>query len=177
MRGDTTMSEKNHNIDYNAASDMYRPEQIKKLIVVEAPPPSRKKYIYISSPLKNFEDIEDDTSLPATIFYHYFSKVPRNDQEYREMLERLQKMKIFIVDMYPEPIQVRNNKRNKEIIKQAIPSLKTRLQESRDIDTDKIDEIIFLMPRSGYTRIIRKHFHNAHVIRWKKFRMTREEAS
>lgn len=75
-------------IDYFFESERYRPDVVIELLIAEAPPPSGTKYFYVPKQMINSKSIEKDTSLPATIFYHYFKCRPETEQEYADMLER-----------------------------------------------------------------------------------------
>ena len=79
-------------IDYLAASEKYRPEVIEILLVGEAPPPSGKAYFYVPTTLRRAKSIRDNRTLPATIFHHYFQKLPVTEDEYAALLWRLKEM-------------------------------------------------------------------------------------
>jgi len=64
-------------INYFQESERYRPKTVRTLLIAEAPPPSRTKYFYVPRPMQDKVPVEKDTSLPATIFYHYFKKRPK----------------------------------------------------------------------------------------------------
>ncbi len=77
-------------INYFKISEKYRPLKIKTLLIGEAPPFSGKKYFYLPDTIQN-RIREENTSLPATIFYHYFDTVPRDVVEYEKFLIELQR--------------------------------------------------------------------------------------
>jgi hypothetical protein len=94
-------------IDYLRESDKYRPKTIKTLLVGEAPPFSGKTYFYAPCMLPNAIPVENDRSLPATIFNHYFQERPRTTGQYINFLLKLKEKGIFLIDICTEPIKVR----------------------------------------------------------------------
>ena len=96
-------------MEYQNLSTEFKPKVIKFLLIGEAPPPNGKCYFY-KVPEKyptRKSSIEDDTSLPATIFNHYFGRRPNNPQEYEQFLKCLQEKGIFLIDIINEPIEIR----------------------------------------------------------------------
>lgn len=162
-------------IDYDQEANNYIPKQITKLLIGEARPPDETHYFYIPCQMKQYEDIKDDQSLPATIFYHYFQKIPKDMEEYKKMLEALRDMGIFLVDIYENPIRVRGNKVNQERVKNEIKNLRGRLKD-KGIDIEGLGEenIIFLLARNGYVKEINKYFQVAKKIKWIDFRLSKE---
>lgn len=61
--------------------------------------------------MNNNKPIRQDTSLLATIFWHYFQRRPESNEEYMLLLENLKDMGIFLVDIYNETIKIRDNKK------------------------------------------------------------------
>jgi len=82
-------------IDYFAQSEKYRPEVIETLLVGEAPPPNGTRYFYLPARLRRAKSIRDNRSLPATIFHHYFSELPDDEEQYANFLLRLKKQRVF----------------------------------------------------------------------------------
>ncbi|MFC1820584.1 hypothetical protein ACFLZG_05825 [Thermodesulfobacteriota bacterium] len=160
-------------IDYIKEAEKYRPEVIKTLLVGEAPPPNGQTYFYLPKELNNTTSIQNDRSLPATIFCHYFGKRPEGLTEYIQFLNALKNIGVFLVDIYDEPIVVRGSHEGEQKIVEAIPKLYTKLQE-RGIDM-KAQQTIFLLARNSYAKHIRRHFPYAERITWKKFRMENGE--
>ena len=156
-------------IDYIAESDKYRPDNSQTLLVGEAPPPNRTSYIYVPENMRNAQNVQNDRSLPATIFNHYFGRRPADKNEYRDFLLRLKKLGVFIVDIYDQPIKVRNNQKGLEKIVVAIPKLRGKLRDRGILVDEK--RMIFLLARKNYTRQIRENFPNAKLVRWIDFRM------
>ena len=159
-------------IDYLAQSEKYRPTSIERLLVGEAPPPSGKAYFYFPRPMSNAKPIEKDSSLPATIFYHYFQKRPSNCEDYSEHLRALQDMGVFLIDICDDPIKVRKCPEGLQRIIQEIPNLRNKMR-ARGIEVPDQD-IVFLLARNNYQSHIRHEFPNSNRIRWKDFRMTPE---
>lgn len=158
-------------IDYIPASELYRPKEIKILLIGEAPPPSGKAYFYVpainSRTLKT--PIRQDRSLPSTIFYHYFQTRPSTTEEYVDLLKKLKEMGIWLIDVYEYPIKVRHDEANLEIIKEHIPKLRAKMRE-RNIFIDE-KNMIFLLARNSYKSLIRQYYPNSKAIPWIDFRM------
>jgi hypothetical protein len=161
-------------LDYLRLSDAYRPKRIETLLIAEAPPPSGKSYFYYPATVKVTADIRANRSLPATIFYHYFARLPVDIEEYREMLTSLKAKGVFLVDICSEPIRVRDNSDGLKRIISEIPRVYANLR-SRCIEIDE-SSTIFLLARTNYKAIIRTHFPNSRLERWVDFRMTRTQA-
>lgn len=161
------------NINYFKESEKYKPANVKTLLISEAPPPSGKSYFYVPRPMSNNRPIRYDKSLPATIFYHYFQTRPETEEEYVQLLLKLQEMGIFLIDICDEPIRIRDkngiNKNNLNYLIAKIPSLRSKIRE-RGINIEDSD-IIFLLPRQNYIQHLKKEFPNAKYTRWIDFRM------
>ena len=121
-------------------------------------------------------NVEKDTSLPSTIFNHYFNQRPANDCEYSSFLFSLQERGIFLVDIVDEPIKVADrsfngwvNPKNLERVRDEIGTLKLRLKERGIVVPE--NRMIFLLARRHYEKDIRAEFPQAHRIKWKDFRM------
>jgi len=160
-------------IDYLNESEKYRPDVIETLLVGEAPPPNGQTYFYMPTALNNRRAIRDDSSLPATIFCHYFLRRPEGKKEYVKFLNCLKKRGVFLVDIYDQPIKVRGSTEGELKIVEAIPNLYEKLRE-RNIDM-KMQRTIFLLARNSYTKYIRRYFPYAERIPWIKFRMANLE--
>ena len=156
-------------MNYIELAEAFRPEEIRTLLIGEAPPPNGTAYFYLPRVLSDIVSIRDDRSLPTTIFYHYFKERPTTRARYRELLLQLKAMGVFLVDIYDEPIQVRNHPENQAVILNAIPTLKERL-ELRNIIVNEA-QMIFLVPRGGYNRTIRECFPAARIATWIDFRL------
>jgi hypothetical protein len=167
-------------IDYFKESGKFKPNKINVLLVGEAPPPSGKKYFYkVPDNYKVSKTVENDTSLPGTIFNHFFNRRPKNPKEYKRFLEELKSQGVFLIDMYNEPIRIRdrnepggiNNKNLEKIFSdENMTDLKNRIDE---LSTNKTI-MIFLLARNyrkKYKDKIKITFPDAKLIRWKKFRM------
>ena len=90
-----------YQIDYRRLSEDFKPDAIKVLLIGEAPPPNGKSYFYTipeKYPTIKYS-IEDDTSLPATIFNHYFGRRPLNEKEYEKFLCLLKEKGVFLIDI------------------------------------------------------------------------------
>ena len=157
-------------IDYISESEKYKPNQVSVLLVGEAPPPSKKTYFYLPRALSNSKSIENDRSLPATIFYHYFQKRPSTKEEYENLLIELKKKGIFLVDICDDPIKVRNCPEGVTRIKNEIPNLRNKIKQTGISIPDT--DIIFLLARSGYKRKLKSYFPNSRYDKWKDFRLT-----
>jgi hypothetical protein len=115
-------------IDYELERNKYRPERIKTLLIGEAPPPSGKSYFYVPKEMSLGRSIEDDTSLPATIFNHYFGRRPNNISEYKKFLIELKNMGVFLIDIIDEPIKIRGDKENENYLISKLPELKLKIK-------------------------------------------------
>src|SRR3974377_1408350 len=136
-------------INYFEESENYKPEKVRVLLIGEAPPPSGKTYFYIPREMTNNLPIEKDTSLPATIFHHYFKKRPKTEDEYKALLMELKKLGIFLIDICDEPLRIRDNngihRGNLDRLIMEIANLRNKI-ELRGISIEDKD-IIFLLPR------------------------------
>ena len=122
-------------------------------------------------PLNLNLDIEKDSSLPATIFNHYFGKRPETEKEYKNYLAKLEKRGIFLIDIYKKPDKFRDHPEEYHLIIEGIPKLK------EEINLLNPEEVIFLPARSmkGYNKgYIEHHYPGAKFCRWKEFRMQLE---
>ncbi len=160
-------------IDYLAESEKYRPLIIKTLLVGEAPPPSGTRYFYVPQEMSMNRRIEDDTSLPATIFHHYFGVRPRSKDEYRAFLCALRDNGIFLVDICDAPIKVRGDRAGLERIAADILLLTRKLQTRGIVISE--DAMVFLLARKTYAPKIRHEFPKGKRFTWKEFRTTPEE--
>jgi len=158
-------------IDYLAQSEKYRPEVIETLLVGEAPPSNGKTYFYLPTTVRSSVPIDSNRSLPATIFYHYFQRLPADEEEYAELLLKLKELRVFLVDIVDEPIRVRNSPDGIRRIIEAIPNLRGNL-ESRNIDINE-EQIVFLLARKTYQKWIRGAFPKSRLVTWIDFRMRR----
>ena len=165
-------------LDYKKISATYKPTIVKILLVGEAPPPKGDRYFYkIPEPYKlSSKDIEKDTSLPATIFNHYFGKRPATAEEYRRFLETLKENGIFLIDLYEKPEIFRNCPENLLLLfsDENIQNFQNRVSKLTNKDT----EIIFLLARNyriQYRSLLKSHFPEAKLIRWKVFRLSNEQ--
>lgn len=172
----------NHYINYFKESEQYRPESIKTLLIAEAPPPSGKHYFYVPKEMSAEIPIENDRSLPATIFYHYFQELPQSKEDYLNLLKNLKDMGIFLMDIMDMPIRIRDrkakggiNQENLRALKNEIPKLRDTIS-SRGIVIDD-DKMIFLIPRPHYKKEIKREFRKACIVRWKDFRLNPENVS
>jgi len=153
---------------------MYKPTEIKILLIGEAPPPGGKTYFY-KTPEKYTptNKIESDTSLPGTIFNHFFKRRPLNTEEYGKFLDKLKRHGIFLIDIYEAPIKIRGNLEESLPIvfsEQNIDDLKQRVNKLISPDTT----IVFLLARSypkRYLSRLKAVLGNAEFVRWIEFRM------
>ena len=114
-------------IDYFRESEKYRPEVIRTLLIGEAPPHLGRTYFYVPQAMSVKRSIENDTSLPATIFNHYFQDRPTTEDEYRAYLLQLKEHGVFLIDICSEPIRVRGSIEGVGRIIDEIPKLKSKL--------------------------------------------------
>ncbi len=159
-------------IDYFLESEKFRPKEIKKLLIGEAPPASGKTYFYVPKPMNTSIPIREDRSLPATILHHYFRQRPADVETYIQLLKCLQKMGIFLIDICDDPITVRRNPEGLERIIEEIPKLRGKMAD-REIHVPE-SNVIFLLARNNYRKHIRREFPQARTICWIDFRMTPE---
>ncbi len=155
-------------LDYHALSERYRPEQITTLLVGEAPPPSGASYFYLPAPLRVAANIRENRSLPATIFYRYFKRLPSDTGEYESMLSALKDRGVFLIDICDEPIRVRNHPPGLRRIVDEIPRFRARLAARKLAVEDSA--ITFLLARTTYRTILKAHFPESNLIRWIDFR-------
>lgn len=160
-------------IDYEKERNKYRPELIQTLLIGEAPPPSGKTYFYVPKSLQLGRSIENDTSLPSTIFNHYFYKRPESINEYEQFLQELKRNGIFLIDILDEPIRIRGDKDNENYLITKIPELRYKIK-TLGIDLDE-KHWIFLLARNSYKKDLNKEFPLAKKIRWKDFRLTYDD--
>jgi len=159
-------------IDYFNESENYRPKTIKTLLVGEAPPSSGKTYFYVPQAMSDKDLIQNDSSLPATIFNHYFQKRPTTAEEYVNFLRLLQGKGIFLIDICDEPIKVRNNPEGIQRIKREILELRGKMKR-RNINV-AVEDIVFLLARKDYKKDIKREFPNSTYKTWIDFRMSPE---
>jgi len=164
-------------INYFKQSEKYRPNKITVLLVGEAPPPSQKTYFYLPAEMNSNRNIKNYSSLPATIFYHYFQEIPSTEQEYENLLIKLENKGIFLIDILDRPLQIRDwhtglNKKNYKILLAEIPKLRGKIK-SRNIEIDN-KNIIFLLARNNYKKELKKEFPGSEFIRWIDFRFIKK---
>jgi hypothetical protein len=164
-------------IDYHGLSERYKPSKIETLLVGEAPPPAETRYFYLPMEMNPNRDIRGYTSLPATIFYHHFQKIPQSIEEYKELLSELQNKGIFLLDILDEPIRVRDRRFLKQInpdslqkVIDAIPKLRDKMKIRKIEVNDK--NIIFLDPSHGYEKHVAIEFPSSKIIKWVDYRMS-----
>ncbi len=175
-------------INYEYLSNQYKPNQIRTLLIGEAPPPNQKSYFYkIPEKCSASLAIEQDTSLPATIFHHYFGVRPSTPKEYEKLLTCLRHHGIFLMDMINEPLLIRDRSAEggihlenleKLFSEENLGSLKKRISEVADPQT----RIIFLVPRT-YKKMYREKLANhldikltkENYVQWKDFRLMEGE--
>jgi hypothetical protein len=156
-------------IDYFAQSEKYRPDVIETLLVGEAPPPNGLAYFYLPALIRKAPSIRDNRSLPATIFHHYFQRLPENAAEYADLLLRLKAQRVFLIDIFDSPIKVRDSTEGVRQIVEAIPMLRWKMKDRKIEIAD--DKIIFLLARSSYMKHIRREFPKSSCVQWIDFRM------
>lgn len=167
---------------YSLYSECYKPTEIKVLLIGEAPPPNGKSYFY-AVPEKyptRITSIENDTSLPATIFNHYFGRRPNDTNEYKQFLKCLQERGIFLIDIINENLVIKKRglpfnqvNINKLVSTKNLNELKFRITKLITSDT----KIIFLLPTGRpYIKRLREEFPNVSFVNWKCFRLDIHEA-
>ncbi len=155
-------------IDYFLEAEKYRPTFITTLLIGEAPPPSGKFYFYVPRTMSTNRSIETDTSLPATIFNHYFETRPQSVEDYTTFLSALRENGIFLIDICDEPIRVRGSDEGLKRIIEDIPKLRAKIESKGIVIQD--ESITFLLARNNYKSHIRREFPTAKYFSWKKFR-------
>jgi hypothetical protein len=157
-------------IDYLTESEKYRPSVIERLLIGEAPPPSGKVYFYVPPErCTTGLSIEEDTSLPATIFHHYFQQRPECKEEYEAFLRRLQEQGVFLIDICNEAIKVRGCPDGVQRIIDEIPNLRRKMVVRGINVADK--NMVFLLPRKSYSKHLREAFPESRRLAWKEFRL------
>lgn len=145
-------------MDYNTIARKYKPVMIKILLIGEAPPPNQTNYFYKvpdKYPTRK-STIENDSSLPATIFNHYFGRRPLNEKEYEKFLCLLKEKGVFLIDIIHKPLEIRRkdkslNSENIDILvsPQNLNDLIARIEKLPITDETKI---IFLLARNNYKK-------------------------
>lgn len=160
-------------IDYLRASETYKPKVIRQLLIGEALPPSQKTYFYVPPErCKTGLPIKDDRSLPATIFHHYFRRTPETKEDYEALLQRLQEIGVFLLDICDEPIKVRNCPAGVQRIVDEIPNVREKMAARRITVAD--EDIVFLLPRMSYLKHLKRAFPHSRYARWMDFRLSHE---
>jgi hypothetical protein len=157
-------------VNYSKIANKYRPKKITTLLVGEAPPPNRKSYFYLPIEMNPNRNRRKYVSLPATVFFHYFKRVPKNINEYIVFLKRFQKRGIFLIDIVDEPIRVRGNPEGVCKIIKGIRSLRKNIKKKKINIEDK--NVIFLLARKGYEKYIKQEFPNSERIYWVDYRVS-----
>jgi len=168
-------------INYVELARKYKPETIKVLLIGEAPPPNGTSYFYKipdKYPSRN-TTIENDISLPATIFNHYFGQRPKDPNEYSRFLECLKESGIYLIDIINEPLEIRKKDKslnqeniNKLISTENLNDLESRINSLKNNDS----KVIFLLARTKYLKSLRIKFPNYSFVTWKCFRLDITEA-
>lgn len=161
-------------LDYIGLAETYKPQQVKTLLIGEAPPPDGKRYFYkIPDKCSISKDIEIDRSLPSTIFNHYFGRRPSDPDEYRQFLEMLKNEGVFLIDIYEKPEKFNRHKENWYILF-TDHNLELLRRRVRSLANEKT-KIIFLLARNYPTEQKSKlttMFSAARYVRWIDFRTT-----
>lgn len=158
-------------VKYRAVAEIFKPEDIKKLIIGECPPSDGKSYFYIPTPVKNLE------SMPGTIFTHYFQCIPTTENKYFEMLCVLKEYGIFLIDILDHPILIRDSggiiKENLEILKTGIQNFPSHLARN-GIDVPQANWTFLIPTGRNYTRLLKNLYPEAKVIIWPDYRRITE---
>ena len=168
-------------MEYVKHAKSYKPTEIKILLIGEAPPSNGKSYFY-KVPEKyptRKSSIENDTSLAATIFNHYFGRRPNDTKEYEQFLKCLQKKGVFLIDIINLPLEIRKKDKslNQENIDKLISDENLNDLDNRInslINNDK--KVIFLLARTKYLKKLKTRFPHYTFITWKCFRLDITEA-
>ena len=158
-------------IDYIRIRKKYKPKEIRTLLIGEAPPPNGKTYFYIPRDMSQARNIENDRSLPATIFNHYFDRRPSTIVEYEDFLLDLKERGIFLMDIIDDPIKIRDNIENEKYLVSQIPNLRNKIK-SMGISLEE-EHWVFLLARTSYRSIIKREFPDSMTINWIDFRVKR----
>lgn len=152
---------------YEELAFKFKPTRIKTLLIGEAPPPNGQTYFYKIPDKYSIPNskIEDDTSLRATIFNHYFGSRPIDIKEYETFLDCLKKRGVFLIDIINENLVIskRNQPLNKENINKLVSienllDLKNRISNLVTIET----KVIFLLPSGRpYIKKLIEEFPNS----------------
>ncbi len=93
------------------------------------------------------------------------------------MLKSLQDEKIFLIDIYDEPIRILDKTKpkwrdmeNLDKVIREIPKLRGKMEKKKINVQDK--NITFLLARNDYKKEIKQMFPESTLISWKKFRET-----
>jgi hypothetical protein len=156
-------------LDYHALSQRNRPARVTTLLVGEAPPPNGTSYFYLPAKLRVAANIRENRSLPATIFYRYFRRLPSDVNDYESMLTALKERGVFLIDLCDDPIRVRNHPLGLRRIVDEIPRFREKLAR-RKLNVDD-SAITFLLARTTYRAILKAHFPLSALVRWIDFRL------
>lgn len=163
-------------------SNCFKPSKIQILLIGEAPPPNSDKHFYVV-PQKYKPSkltIDRDSSLPSTIFNHYFKRLPTDELEYEVFLKCLMNKGIFLIDIINERLEIKKWRQpvnqtsvSKLISNENLNDLKCRIKKLIQSDT----KIIFLLPTGRpYVKKLREEFQDASFVNWKCFRLDTHEA-
>lgn len=171
------------NMDYKEIAKQYKPSIIKTLLIGEAPPPDGKTYFYHIPEKYSIpkSEIEDDTSLRATIFNHYFGRRPSDRNEYLKFLNCLKERGVFLIDIINENLLIKKRGQpfNQENINKLVSTnnlcdLQNRISNLVTKDT----KTLFLLPTGRqYIKVLKESFSNSSFINWKNFRLDKNEAN
>jgi hypothetical protein len=168
-------------MDYQKLAQTYKPQTVKTLLIGEAPPPNGKSYFYKvpdKYPTRS-NTIENDTSLPATMFNHYFGVRPNNPNEYEQFLVCLKETGVYLIDIINEPLEIRKKDKSLNLVNierlisdSNLNELEIRINTLINQDT----KVIFLLARTKYLKSLRIKFPNYSFVTWKCFRLDITEA-
>lgn len=158
-------------IDHKALQAQFRPTLIRTLLIGESPPSHRRTYFYQPAGMRLNMSADQDSSLPATIFCHYFGDRPSTNDVYSRYLHALKDAGIYLIDILEEPTLVRGSLEGLSRVRSEIPLLSKRLTDE-GISTPEQDWI-FLLPRRDYSTLIKQHYPDAQRVYWADFRRSR----
>ena len=171
-------------LNYEKLAEPFKPNEIKILLVGEAPPPNGKKYFYqVPEKYTPSKTIKEDTSLPATIFNHFFNRRPISSIEYMDFLNQLKTKGVFLIDMINEPLKIRDREAKNGINQENLERLFS--EENLTVFKEKVEklitnetDIIFLLARNyrkAYKDKLKNNFSSVKFIRWKDFRLEKNK--
>lgn len=123
--------------DFETARKRYKPDEIKFLLVAEAPPKEGSgRFFY-------FENVSDKDSLfletMKVLYPNHYTVTKRVRLQKRRFLERFKSDGFYLIDSCDSPIEDPSPSKKRQQIRQSLPSLRNKL---RDLATDGVKIVL-----------------------------------